>query len=177
MPPAARVSDNHTCPMLNPDESPHVGGPIVTGEATVQVGFLPAARLGDMAICIGPPDAIAKGSATVLIGYMPAARIGDPTVHGGSIVAGCTTVLIGESGSGGFGGANTPCGAAAQQAKDSRAAMRKRKPDEGPSPGAAEPKTEAAAPIPPFAPSPYPNRAEMNPQSRIPTRVKFEGGS
>jgi uncharacterized Zn-binding protein involved in type VI secretion len=154
--------------MLNPDESPHVGGPIVTGEATVQVGFLPAARLGDMAICIGPPDTIARGSATVLIGYMPAARIGDTTVHGGAIVAGCATVLIGESGSGGFGGANTPCGAAAQQAKDSRAAMRKRKPDEGPSPG-------AAAPSPPMAPSPFPNAPSLG--GATTSKVTWKGGS
>lgn len=127
MPPAARISDMHTCPMLNPDGSPHVGGPIITGFPTVMIGFMPAARVSDMAVCVGPPDVIAVGSMTVMIGSMQAARIGDMTVHGGTIVAGCPTVLIGGSGSGGFGGANTPCGAAAQQAKESRAAMRKRK--------------------------------------------------
>lgn len=127
MPPAARVTDMHACPMLNPDESPHVGGPITTGEETVQVGYLPAARVTDRAICVGPPDTIARGAGTVLIGFLPAARIGDATAHGGVIVAGCPTVLIGERGSGGFGGANTPCGAAAQQAKESRAATWRRK--------------------------------------------------
>lgn len=131
MPNAARISDMHTCPMVT-GEVPHVGGPIVTGEATVLVGYMPAARVSDMATCVGPPDTIAKGAPTVLIGYMPAARVGDTTAHSGVIVAGCPTVLIGESGSGGFGGANTPCGAAAQQAKESRAAMWKRKSPEKP---------------------------------------------
>ncbi len=135
MPPAARLSDNHVCPMLNPDESPHVGGPIITGFPTVLIGFLPAARISDMAICVGPPDVIVQGATTVLIGFLPAARIGDQTAHGGVIVAGCPTVQIGESGSGGFGGANTPCGSAAQQAKDARAAMRKREKEIANDPG------------------------------------------
>jgi uncharacterized Zn-binding protein involved in type VI secretion len=107
-------------------EVPHVGGPIVTGEATVLVGYMPAARVTDTAVCVGPPDVIVKGAPTVLIGYKPAARVGDQTAHGGVIVAGCPTVLIGERGSGGFGGANTPCGAAALQAKTARAAMRRK---------------------------------------------------
>jgi len=75
---------------------PHVGGPILPpGGLTVLVGAMPAARVGDMAVCVGPPDVIALGSFTVLIGGMPAARLGDMTAHGGSIVLGCPTVLIG----------------------------------------------------------------------------------
>ena len=94
--PAARLGDMHVCPMVNPGPVPHVGGPILTpGEPTVLIGGMPAARLGDMAICTGPPDAIIGGSTSVLIGGMPAARLGDSTAHGGSIVAGAPTVLIG----------------------------------------------------------------------------------
>ncbi len=87
----------HTCPMVMPGTPPvpHVGGPIISGCPTVLIGGQPAARVGDMAVCVGPPDVIAKGSATVIIGGMPAARIGDNTVHGGVIVAGCPTVIIG----------------------------------------------------------------------------------
>ena len=98
MPPAARATDMHTCPMVTPGVPPipHVGGPIIPPcEPTVLIGFLPAARIGDMATCVGPPDTIIKGSATVLIGKKPAARMGDNTVHGGVIVVGCPTVLIG----------------------------------------------------------------------------------
>lgn len=93
--PAARVSDMHTCPMWS-GVVPHVGGPVLPPCATtVLVGFLPAARIGDMLVCAGGPDTIVTGSATVLINYMPAARISDLTAHGGVIVAGCPTVLIG----------------------------------------------------------------------------------
>jgi uncharacterized Zn-binding protein involved in type VI secretion len=74
---------------------PHVGGPIVTGMPTVLTGKLPQARITDIAICVGPPDVIIKASATVLVGKLPAARIGDMTVHGGVIVTGLPTVLIG----------------------------------------------------------------------------------
>jgi uncharacterized Zn-binding protein involved in type VI secretion len=81
--------------MVNPGPVPHVGGPICVACPTVVIGFLPAARVGDMAVCVGPPDTIAMGSTTVTIGYMPAARIGDQTAHGGVIVAGCPTVMIG----------------------------------------------------------------------------------
>lgn len=96
MPPAARVSDSHTCPMINPGGAPHVGGP-VTGPAvpTVLIGGLPAAVVGDMCACAGPPDSIIKGSATVLLGGKPAARMGDQTAHGGVIVQGAPTVQIG----------------------------------------------------------------------------------
>jgi len=95
MPPAARISDMHTCPMVNPGPVPHVGGPIVAGCPTVLIGFMPAARVGDACVCVGPPDTIVKGSATVMIGNMPAARLGDSTAHGGVIVVGCPTVMIG----------------------------------------------------------------------------------
>jgi len=85
----------HTCPMAT-GPVPHVGGPIIPPcEPTVLIGFLPAARITDQLICVGPPDVIIKGSATVLIGYLPAARIGDNTAHGGVIVLGCFTVMIG----------------------------------------------------------------------------------
>ncbi len=96
MPPAARVNDMHVCPMVNPGGAPHVGGPILpAGEPTVLIAGMPAARVGDMATCSGPPDSIVAGSGTVMIGGMPAARMGDSTAHGGSIVAGEPTVMIG----------------------------------------------------------------------------------
>jgi len=93
--PAARITDMHVCPMTT-GPVPHVGGPILpAGEPTVLIGSLPAARVGDMATCVGPPDSILMGSTSVLIGGMPAARMGDSTAHGGTIVAGEPTVLIG----------------------------------------------------------------------------------
>lgn len=95
--PAARVGDMHACPMVTV-LVPHVGGPILPpGEPTVLIGFLPAARVGDQATCVGPPDVIVRGEPTVLIGHRPAARMGDQTAHGGTIVLGCMTVLIGSS--------------------------------------------------------------------------------
>ena len=94
MPPAARITDMHVCPMVT-GVVPHVGGPIMpAGEPTVLIGGMPAARVGDMATCVGPPDSIVIGSGTVMIGGMPAARMGDSTAHGGTIVAGCPTVII-----------------------------------------------------------------------------------
>lgn len=94
--PAARVNDMHVCPMQNPGPVPHVGGPILpAGEPTVLIGGMPAARVGDMAVCTGPPDSIVAGSSSVMIGGVPAARMGDSTAHGGTIVAGEPTVLIG----------------------------------------------------------------------------------
>jgi uncharacterized Zn-binding protein involved in type VI secretion len=93
--PAARITDLHVCPMVD-GVVPHVGGPIMLpGAATVLISGLPAACVGDMAVCVGPPDSIVKGSSTVLIGGKPAARIGDSTAHGGTIALGCPTVLIG----------------------------------------------------------------------------------
>jgi uncharacterized Zn-binding protein involved in type VI secretion len=84
----------HVCPMFN-GPVPHVGGPISgPGAPTVLIGGLPAARVTDMAVCVGPPDLIAMGSFKVLIANMPAARMGDMTAHGGTIVLGCPTVII-----------------------------------------------------------------------------------
>jgi uncharacterized Zn-binding protein involved in type VI secretion len=95
MPFAARVSDMHLCPMIT-GLVPHVGGPVLpAGCPTVLIGSLPAARVGDMCTCTGPPDTIAAGSGTVMIGGSPAARMGDSTVHGGFIIIGCPTVNIG----------------------------------------------------------------------------------
>jgi uncharacterized Zn-binding protein involved in type VI secretion len=95
MPAAARISDLHTCPMVT-GLVPHVGGPITgPGIAAVLIGNQPAAVVGDLLTCTGPPDSIVKGSATVLIGGRPAARQGDLTAHGGVIVSGFPTVQIG----------------------------------------------------------------------------------
>lgn len=95
MPPAARITDMHTCPMVTV-LVPHVGGPVVgPGAPTVLIGGMPAAVVGDMCSCVGPPDVLVKGSTTVLIGGKPAARIGDLTAHGGTIVVGFPTVMIG----------------------------------------------------------------------------------
>lgn len=99
MPQAARIGDMHTCPLLN-GPVPHVGGPVVVGAGTVLVGHQPAARQGDLTTCVGPPDPILLGSPTVLVENVPAARMGDPTAHGGAIVAGCPTVMIGIPGQG-----------------------------------------------------------------------------
>lgn len=95
MPFAARITDYHVCPRVNPGPVPHVGGPIVVGEPTVIIMGMPAARVGDMAICVGPPDKVARGSSSVLIGNKPAARMGDRTAHKGVVVSGAGTVLIG----------------------------------------------------------------------------------
>lgn len=92
--PAARITDMHVCPMVTAIV-PHVGGPIVLGCFTVLTCMLPQARVGDMLVCVGPPDVIALGSFTVLVGGQPAARLGDLTAHGGTIVLGAPTVLIG----------------------------------------------------------------------------------
>jgi len=98
MPLAARLNDMHSCPMQTPGTPPvpHVGGPIIgPGEPTVLIEGMPAARVGDNAVCVGPPDVIASGSTSVLIGGMPAARMGDSTAHGGTISIGAPTVDIG----------------------------------------------------------------------------------
>ena len=100
MPSAARVTDMHLCPMVNPGSPPipHVGGPILpSGCTSVQIEGVAAARVGDMAICVGPPDVIVQGATTVLIGGAPAARIGDATAHAGVISGGSSSVLIGIS--------------------------------------------------------------------------------
>ena len=98
MKPAARIFDLHQCPMQTPAivPIPHVGGPVLgPGVPNVLIGGFPAACQGDMAVCVGPPDVIIQGSATVKIGGRSAARMGDGTAHGGKIVLGCFTVLIG----------------------------------------------------------------------------------
>ena len=95
MPAAARINDMHVCPLVT-GNVPHVGGPILPpGEPTVLIGGSPAAKVGDMAVCTGPPDSIVSGSSSVFIGGMPAARMGDSTAHGGTIITGLPTVLIG----------------------------------------------------------------------------------
>ena len=99
MPFAARITDMHTCPMQTPafpSPIPHVGGPMIgPGCPTVLIGNMPAAIMGDNAVCVGPPDSCIKGSATVMIGGKPAVRMGDSTAHGGQIILGFPTVLIG----------------------------------------------------------------------------------
>jgi uncharacterized Zn-binding protein involved in type VI secretion len=90
--------DMHTCPMVTPGTPPipHVGGPILPPcSPTVITGFMPQARVTDMALCVGPPDIIVMGSPTVFVNFLMAARIGDTTAHGGVIVMGCPTVIIG----------------------------------------------------------------------------------
>ena len=98
MPPAARITDMHTCPMVTPGVPPipHVGGPIIGPcSPNTIIGFLLAARVTDQCICVGPPDVIVKGSTSVFINNLMAARIGDQTSHGGVIVMGHPTVIIG----------------------------------------------------------------------------------
>ncbi len=95
MPMAARAGDMHVCPMVTATV-PHVGGPVLPpGTPNVMIGGMPAATVGGMCTCSGPPDSIMKGSGTVMIGGKPAARVGDSTAHGGSIMIGCPTVMIG----------------------------------------------------------------------------------
>lgn len=98
MPDAARISDHHVCPKIEPGPVPHVGGPIFSGSANVIIGQLPAARVKDRALCVpvGPTDQIRRGSTTVLINQRAAARRADPMNHGGIIVQGCPTVIIGD---------------------------------------------------------------------------------
>ncbi len=116
MPPAARTTDMHTCPMVT-GIVPHVGGPILPPCCpTVLIGGLPAARVTDMLTCVGPPDMIAKGSLTVMIGGLPAARIGDMTIHGGVIVLGFPTVMIGDAPGGGSGAPPAPPSASSMSA-------------------------------------------------------------
>jgi len=111
--PAARLTDMHVCPLVT-GVVPHVGGPIVSpGHPQTLIAGLPAARVTDLAVCVGPPDTIVHGSFTVLIGGLAAARMGDSCAHGGTIVAGCPTVLIGDSG----GGAGGPAGAVMSAAR------------------------------------------------------------
>jgi uncharacterized Zn-binding protein involved in type VI secretion len=96
--PAARLTDMHVCPMVTPGlpPIPHVGGPITgPGAPLVLIGGMPAAKLSDMAVCVGPPDVIVMGAVMTLVGGMPAARMTSTTAHGGTVVGGCPMVLIG----------------------------------------------------------------------------------
>ena len=94
--PAARVGDLHVCPMVTPPAPPHVGGPIAgPGCVTCLIGGMPASVMGDQAICVGPPDSVVAGSAVTLIGGKPAVRMGDLCAHGGTVVVGIPTTLIG----------------------------------------------------------------------------------
>jgi uncharacterized Zn-binding protein involved in type VI secretion len=96
MMPCARLTDMHVCPMVT-GVVPHVGGPILPPcVPTVLVMSLPAAPIGNMATCVGPPSTIIKGSATVMVQNRPLARLLDNTAHGGMIVGpGAPTVLVG----------------------------------------------------------------------------------
>jgi uncharacterized Zn-binding protein involved in type VI secretion len=119
MPLAARISDAHTCPA-------HAGGPTASGEPSVLIGFMPAARVGDTLACVGPPDVIRAGEASVVIGHRDAARLGDPTAHGGVIVAGCPTVIIGSSRQAEVLRTNEPfCEECERKAKEREAAARR----------------------------------------------------
>ncbi len=94
---ASRATDMHVCPMQTPAivPIPHVGGPLLPLPNTVLIGKLPAATLGQPAVCVGPPDAVIMGSTTVLLQKLPAVRMGDPTAHGGTVILGMPTVMIG----------------------------------------------------------------------------------
>ncbi|MGI5400297.1 PAAR domain-containing protein [Streptomyces sp. CA-135486] len=91
MPPAARVGD----PTAHPGS---VTGP---GVATVLIGGMPAAVLGDMHACAFPPPAshpptpFTVGSGTVLISGRPALRLGDVAGCGAPIASGAPTVIVG----------------------------------------------------------------------------------
>lgn len=93
--PAATIGHFHVCPKSN-GPVPHVGGPIVAGSGNVLIGGLPAACVGDLMVCVGPPDKISSGSGSVKINGKAAARMGDNSEHGGKIVIGNPTVLIGD---------------------------------------------------------------------------------
>jgi uncharacterized Zn-binding protein involved in type VI secretion len=120
MPPAARVTDIHICPKVEPGPAPHFGGPILPeGEKTVLIGFMPAAREGDKAFCAGPSNKIQKGAPDVLIGGQHAARVGDPMEHGGFIVLGFPTVIIGDTAQGAsFMGSGAPLVKPCDEPKD-----------------------------------------------------------
>lgn len=127
MKPAARLTDLHACPMVT-GIVPHVGGPILPPcHTTTFIAGLPAARVTDKALCVGPPDVIVSGAPTTTIGGLPAARMGDQTAHGGVITLGCFTVLIGDSSAGGGGGGSSGSGASLQ-AMTMKAAKKSGKP-------------------------------------------------
>jgi uncharacterized Zn-binding protein involved in type VI secretion len=91
---AARIGDMHVCPQVT-SRAPHVGGPIVSGATTVLIGGRAAATVGSTAVCAGPTDVVITGSPVVLIEGKQAARMGDMTEHGGFVLLGSPTVLIG----------------------------------------------------------------------------------
>ena len=93
--PAARITDMHVCPKVNPGGAPHVGGPVLVGSPNVVINKLPAARVGDAVVCVGPPDKITQGSGTVKVNGKPLARVTSGTKHGGKIVIGSPNVLVG----------------------------------------------------------------------------------
>ena len=102
--PIARTNDFHLCPMQTPAvvPIPHVGGPVVgPGAMTVWAGGAPVSLLGDLAICVGPPDILCMGSPTVMAEGRPVVRISDMTAHMGNVIVGCPTVLVGDSGGAG----------------------------------------------------------------------------
>ncbi|GLR04986.1 type VI secretion protein [Vibrio hyugaensis] len=92
--PAAVLGSHHVCPDKT-GKIPHQGGPVAAGSSNVKITGIPAARQGDKLVCVGPPDSVSSGSSSVKINGKPAARLGDSTAHGGKIVAGVSTVLIG----------------------------------------------------------------------------------
>jgi Uncharacterized conserved protein len=93
--PAACIGDIHTCVVTAPVA--HIGGPITgPGASSVWIAGRPAALAGDSCICTGAIDRVITGSSGVFIEGKPAVRAGDRCEHGGIIVTGCVTVLIGE---------------------------------------------------------------------------------
>ncbi len=156
--PASRVGDMHVCPMVT-GIVPHVGGPVIPpGAITVLIGGMPAARIGDMCVCVGPPDVIALGAMTVIVSGMPQARILDLTAHGGMLVLGCPTVIVGD-GAGGGGGGGGGGGASGGGGGGGAAAA---PPAAGPAPAASAP-VVASAPTPatPAAQQPQATQAEL----------------
>ncbi|CCN69708.1 PAAR domain-containing protein [Vibrio nigripulchritudo] len=116
--PAARVGDSHSCPDKT-GKIPHVGGPVSSGSGNVFIGGMPAARQGDSMVCVGPPDSISGGSGSVFINGKPAARMGDGSSHGGVIVSGFPTVLIGDQGSSSSGNSSSPSSSKKHSSPDS----------------------------------------------------------
>ncbi|TAJ15407.1 hypothetical protein DMA11_01865 [Marinilabiliaceae bacterium JC017] len=92
--PIATQGSMHVCPMCS-GLIPHVGGPVLgPGANNVLINGKPAAVMGDMCTCAGPPDTIAQGEPTVLINGTPVATQGSMTAHGGTIVQGDPTIMI-----------------------------------------------------------------------------------
>lgn len=118
MPPASRITDAHGCPVHGPT-------PVCVGDVTVLIGYMPAARVGDILACV-PPDVIVEGEPTVLIGHRNPARIGDSTAHRGKLIQGCPTVLIGSSPQGSTLKTNEPFCEECEAKKKAREARRKK---------------------------------------------------